>query len=154
MKTTRTALIVVAAAMTSAAVAGAGPSSRQQRVAITAKEGIEHFALTPLKPGLLGPDSGTAKWCCWQQRFLIRGGQSVEINDPLGTFSGKRGKLVLRFRIEWLDAGNGYTVGASSWKVVGGTGAYAHVTGAGRGAASWLPRGLVSFRAEGFVHSR
>ena len=61
---------------------------------------------------------------------------------------------VIRWRIEWLDASNGYTVGASTWRVVRGTGAYADISGSGRRAASWLPRGPVSFRAEGYLHSR
>lgn len=147
-------MLLAAAVAATASVAGATVSSPQQRIAITAKDGIDHFTLTPLKPGLLRSDSGTAEFCCWKQRFLIRDGESVEINDPLGTFTGKYGTFVLRSRIEWLDAGNGYTVGVTTWKVVRGTGAYAHIAGSGRGAASWLPRGLVSFRDEGFVHSK
>jgi hypothetical protein len=61
---------------------------------------------------------------------------------------------VVRHRIEWVDAGNGYTVGTGTWTIVRGTGAYAHVTGGGRSAYSWLPRGFISARAEGFVHRR
>ena len=60
----------------------------------------------------------------------MRDGQSININNPLSTFTGKQGRLVVRFRIEWADAGNGYTAGNGTWKVVSGTGAYARLTGA------------------------
>jgi hypothetical protein len=82
---------------------------------------------------------------------LIRDGQRAEVNDPLVTLVGKRGTLVIRFRIEWLDAGNGYVIGPGTWKVVRGTGAYKGVTGGGRSASSWLPSGPVSYRADGFL---
>jgi hypothetical protein len=154
MQASNAALVVLAAALTFVSAADGTSTATKQRVAITAKAGVDRFTLTPLRPGALGTDSGGVDWCCWSQRFLVRDGQSVEVNDPRATFTGKRGTLVLRFRIEWFDAGNGYTIGVSTWRVVRGTGAYKDVTGSGRGGSSWLPRGPVSFRAEGFLISK
>jgi hypothetical protein len=99
-------------------------------------------------------DSGIESACCWSQTFVTRGGQKIEINDPLATLTGKRGTLEIRNRIEWLDAGHGYSIGTSRWHVVRGTGAYAHVTGSGRGAESWPPGGFASARLDGFLISR
>jgi hypothetical protein len=154
VKTRAATLVLLAAAVTAVPVASGTSRASTQRVALTAKTGVDQFVLTPLGPGPLGFDSGGVNWCCWSQRSLVRDGQSVEINDPRATFTGRRGTFVVRFRIEWLDAGNGYAIGISTWKVVRGTGAYASVTGGGRGASSWLPRGPVSFQAEGFLVSR
>jgi hypothetical protein len=137
-----------------ASAAAAGPVTTRQRVAIIAKGGIHGFVLRPLKPGVLGSDSGTASDCCWTERIVRRDGQKIEIDNPLATWVGKHGKLVIRFRIEWVDAGNGYGVGTGTWKVVRGTGAYRGVRGGGRSAHAWLPRGPVSWRADGFLGLR
>ena len=145
------AAIAVFSTLALASSANAASAPTTQRISITAKAGINGFVLRPFEAGALAPDSGTATWCCWGQRLLIRDGQRVEINNPLATLTGKRGTLVLRWRIEWLDAGNGYTIGTGIWKVVRGNGAYQGISGRGRGAASWLPRGPVTFRAEGFL---
>ena len=56
-----------------------------------------------------------------------------------------------RNRIEWIDIGNGYVVGNHTWKVVRGTGAYAHLVGHGRGAVVELPSGALKLRLEGLV---
>ena len=148
------ALVVLAAALTFASAAGSTSTAPKQRVAITSKAGVDHFTLVALRPGPLGYDSGGVDWCCYSSHYLNRGAQRVLVNDPRATLTGKQGTLVLRFRIEWLDAGNAYTIGVSTWKVVKGTGAYAGVSGGGRGASSWLPRGPVSFLAEGFLISK
>jgi len=144
-----TALAVAAAALTSAAAAG--PSATRQRVAITAKKGDVHsFVLTALTRGLVASDSGTMTDCCWTERVVVRNGQKIESNDPLLTFTGKRGTFVYRARIEWVDAGNGYGIGTGTWKIVRGTGAYKRLKGSGRTAGSWPSEGLVSWRAEGY----
>src|SRR5262245_48912719 len=128
------AAITVLSALVFASSASADAAASKQRIAITAKAGINRFVLRPFEAGALAPDSGTATWCCWGQRVVVRQGQRIEINNPLATLTGKRGTLVLRWRIEWLDAGNGYTVGTSTWKVVRGDGAYKGISGSGRGA--------------------
>jgi hypothetical protein len=43
-------------------------------------------------------------FCCWKQRFVVRDGQSIEIDDPLKTYYGKRGTFTLRIVVEWVDA--------------------------------------------------
>ncbi|HEY7208410.1 MAG TPA: hypothetical protein VH416_09210 [Gaiellaceae bacterium] len=154
MQARNAAFVVIAVALTFVAAAGGTSTAVKQRVAITANAGVDRFTLVPLSPGALGTDSGSVEWCCWGSRNLVRDGQNVLVNDPRATLTGKRGTLVLRTRIEWLDAGNGYTVGISTWRVVMGTGAYKGATGGGRGASSWIPRGPVSFRDEGFLISK
>ena len=147
-------LLTLAAASTTLAVVSIGaaaPAGVDQRVAITARSGVHTFVLTPLKPGAVKRDAGTATWGSPSDRTIVRGGQTVEIDNVLATLTGRKGSLQLHFRIEWLNAGNGYVVGAGRWTVVRGTGVYEHVSGGGRSASSWLPRGPVSFRAEGFL---
>jgi hypothetical protein len=159
MQARNAALVVLLVALT--VVSGADgtartskPTASKQRVMITSKAGVDRFTLVWLRPGAAITDSGSVDYCCYGARHLVRDGQSVLVNEPRETFAGKRGTLVLRVRIEWLDAGNAYTVGVSTWKVLRGTGAYEGVTGGGRGAASWLPRGPVSFHADGFLISK
>jgi hypothetical protein len=149
-KTVVSSALAVAAVIL-ASVAAAGGAAARQRVAITASGGIYGFALTPLGPGRLTRDSGSANWCCWSQRFLRRDGQAIEVNDPLLTLRGKRGSLELRFRTEWVDAGNSYSVGTATWKVVGGTGAYKGLSGRGRSGQLWIGQNPTSWRAEGLV---
>jgi hypothetical protein len=143
------ALVALAVAVFTASGASANVN---QRIAITAKDGVDGFVLMPKTVGAVKRDTGTVSWCCWGQEFVTRDGQRVEINDPTATLIGSRGTLVLRLRIEWLDAGQGYTVGSSTWKVVRGSGAYAGVTGHGRAAQVWIPPDHpASFRMDGFV---
>jgi len=130
-----------------------------QRVAIVSK-GVENpsgsgdFVLTPLEAGALKRDSGTTS-SVWSERVVMRDGQRVAIDHGVETFEGKRGTLRTRFRIEWVEAGNGYHVATSTWKVVGGTGRYAQIAGGGRGGTMWrdLDRGpgRWSGRSEGFL---
>ena len=74
----------------------------------------------------------------------MRDGQSIDINDPLLTLTGKRGTLVARNRVEWIDVPDGYAVFTGTWKVVRGTGDYAGLSGGGRGAGVGLPNGTRS----------
>jgi hypothetical protein len=135
-----------------AAAPGANPGAKKQHVTITTvKSGIDNFRLIPRIGGSIQRDSGTASYCCWTQKFITRDGQTVEVNDPITTLRSTKGELVLRERIEWADAGNGYSIGTGTWKVIKGTGAYKNVTGHGRSASSWLPSGPVSWRNEGFL---
>jgi hypothetical protein len=60
---------------------------------------------------------------------------------------------VIRYRSEYVDAGNGYHVGTGTWKVVRGTGQYAKITGGGRSGNVWLEGGWSS-RDEGFLTVR
>jgi hypothetical protein len=148
-------LPVAAVALASIAVAGPSKKPKLQRVVITAAKGdTTEFALRPLKVGAVKRDSGVRTACCWTQRFVVRDGQKIEIDDPLVTFRGKRGTFTYRARILWLDAGNGYTVATGTWKLVEGTGAYAHFRGHGRLAIDLPQESETSWQAEGYLGPR
>ena len=85
----------------------------------------------------------------------MRNGQRVVVTDGVETLQGDRGILEVRFRIEWVGAGNGYRVGTGTWKVVRGTGRYSDITGGGQRGDMWLKRGRGPWtgRAEGFLVS-
>jgi hypothetical protein len=148
-------MLAVAAAVVSTGAAG-GTASSVQRIAITAgaNGNADEFVLHPYGSGPVASDSGTTGACCWGDHWIKRDGQEIEVNDPLKTFYGKHGQFSYRARIEWVDAGNGYSVGTGTWKIVSGTGVYSHLTGGGRLALSWPPAGLVSWRAEGLVRQK
>lgn len=143
-----------AAAASLTAVAATEPVAAKQRIAIIGKGSTHTFVVVPLTPGELGRDSGSFADCCWTERVTVRDGQRVEIDNPLATYTGARGTLVVRYRVEWVDAGNGYTVGTGTWKIVRGTGAYKGITGSGRSASAWLRDGFLGLRAEGWVRGR
>lgn len=126
----------------------------KQRIAITGRGDSHTFLLTPLTRGELRRDSGTFSDCCWSKRVVVRDGQKIEINDPLATYAGGRGTLVVRYRIEWVNAGSGYIVGTGTWKIVQGTGVYKGITGGGRSGGAWIGNTFVSARAEGRVRGR
>lgn len=147
-----TAIAVLAAtAVTLAAVAAAGPVASKQRVAIEVKGANESFVLTPLTSGAIKLDTGTAAFCCWSSRHIMRDGQAIEINDPQMTLTGKRGTLVARNRVEWVDVAAGWSVFTGTWKVIRATGDYAGLSGGGRGASVALPDGNEKTRFEGFL---
>jgi hypothetical protein len=156
MKARHTIFAALAAAVTLASVAAAGPDVEKQRVAFTTQApettNVSRFVLTPLQAGALKRDSGTLTAGSPPGRDVMREGQSVTIYDGVGTFKGKLGSLVIRNRSEWFEAGNGYHVATDAWKVVRGTGQYAGVTGSGRGGSVWLERtDHWSSRGEGFL---
>jgi hypothetical protein len=137
-------------------IATGGQTAAAERVAITSPHGNSAlFVLTPLTHGPILRDSGTATACCWTQRFIQRNGQSIEINNPLRTFTGKHGTFTWRAQIGWVDLDSGYSVGTGTWKIVRGTGAYAHLEGHGRIAiiTGANDQGLAD-RAEGLVDLR
>jgi hypothetical protein len=86
-------------------IASADPLATRQRISITGKGETHTFALTPVTAGALRRDSGSFSDCCWRERVVIRDGQKVEINDPTATLTGRRGTLVLHYRIEWVTVG-------------------------------------------------
>ncbi len=148
--------LVVAAAIAAgivAAGAGAGTNAARQRVAITTTPttAVKTFVLEPLTEGRLKRDSGTVTWHRENERTLIRDGQQVDHWVGVGTFVGKYGTIVIRSRIDWLDAGRGHDAGVGTWKVIRGTRDYARVAGSGKSAHVWLPSGAAASRAEGFM---
>ncbi|MDQ2969377.1 MAG: hypothetical protein M3R37_13820 [Actinomycetota bacterium] len=148
-----TAVAVLAAiAVTLAAVAAAGPAVGKQRVAISVKgANASSFVLTALTSGAIQSDSGAATFCCWTERHIVRDGQAIDINNPQMTLTGKRGTLVARSRIGYVDVPDGLAVFTGTWKVISGTGAYAGLAGGGRGAGVALPNGNTKARFEGFL---
>ena len=147
-------LAVLAAAATLTSVAAAGPEAAKQRVAITSNGVLNatafgKFVFTPLQPGALKRDTGT-ETSSWSERVVMRDGQQVTVQNYVTTREGKRGSFVVRSRMEYVDAGNGYLVGTNTWKFVHGTGQYAQITGGGRGG-DVVNSGRWRDRYEGFV---
>lgn len=141
----RTATLVALAAaiaVTLTSVAAAGPDAAKQRVVITMKALADGtFVLEPMQAGAIQPDSGTTRVVWKDPRTVTRDGQTVAIYSGVAwTLTGKRGTLRLQERSEWLQTGNAM-IGTGTWKVVGGTGAYAGVTGHGRSAHVGHDRG-------------
>ncbi len=155
MKARLTVLVALAAAITLTSVAAAGPDAARQRVAFESKIlPSGESVLTPLQNGALEPDSGTmsGNWESVPSHFVMREGQKVDVFDHpvVWTLKGKRGSLTIRERSEWVDVGNGYSVGIGTWKVVRGTGQYAQTAGGGRSGHAGLGRKWFA-RYEGFV---
>ena len=155
MKAPHALLAVLVAAVTLTSVAAAGPDAAKQRVAIISQAAktteVAPFVLTPLQAGPLKRDSGTMTSALPAERVVMRSGQRVSIYEGVVTLKGKRGTLVVRYRNEYVEGGNGYHVGIGTWKVVRGTGQYARITGGGRSGNVWLDRGPWSSRNEGFL---
>jgi hypothetical protein len=155
----RPVMLAALAAVALASAAAAGPEAARQRVAIDAKiiPG-ETFVLTPLKAGVVKRDSGIVEGRGNAPgRTFIRNGQRVSTHTNTWALIGKRGTLTLREQIEWVDIGNDANgdgendlVGMATWKVVGGDGRYAGLTGGGGGGHVGL--GNVWYaRFEGFL---
>jgi hypothetical protein len=145
---------LAAIAATLAAVAAAGPAATKQLVTIRVKDlasGSSSFVLTPSSPGAIKPDSGTASFCCWTQRSTVRNGQSVDINNPQMTLTGKLGTIVARNVIGFVDIPDSWSVFTGTWKVIRGTGAYAGLAGGGGGAGVMLADGKTKAQFEGYL---
>lgn len=153
MRHTGLAILIATAAVTLTSAATAGAVGAKQRVAITIRPPVLTFVLTPMTEGATKRDSGTVSWQRESERVVMRDGQRVRQWVGSGTFVGKRGTIVVRFRIDWLDAGHGHDAGSGTWSVIRGTRDYATLTGGGRSAHVWLPGGPAASRAEGFVRS-
>jgi len=135
-------------------VGAAAGDSTKQHVAITSRSGVNSFVLRPLARGPLARDSGVGSWCCWSQVFVTHDGERVEVDDPTLTLTGGQGTLVLKLRVEWVDAGNGYTVGTGTWKVVRGSGGYANLAGGGWSAHLWIGQNATSWRLDGVLSQK
>jgi hypothetical protein len=152
MRTKLTAIAAFAAVTaTLATVAAAGPVAAKQRVEIQVKDGAP-FVLTPLGPGAIKPDTGTASFCCWTERPIMRDGQAIDINNPQWTLTGKLGTLVGRNQMGYIDLPDGWAVFTGTWKIIRGTGAYAGVTGGGRLGGVALANGKTKAQLQGFLN--
>jgi hypothetical protein len=157
MKARHVVLVALASAVTLTSVAAAGPEAAKQRVAINIKNPDNGtFVLTPLQAGTFNRDSGTVNLAYNDPTIVMREGQRISIYRNTYTLRGRRGSLSIRERAEFVSVSNekvpGFDftpgVGTGTWKVVGGTGAYAEVTGGGRSGQQGQPW-LV--RQEGFL---
>jgi hypothetical protein len=129
-KTLTTAAVLVAIAAALATVAAARPASKAERVSIMHKGGS--FVLTPRSSGAIQADKGTLSACCWTARHVVVAGERLEVDDPSLTLTGAHGTLKLHNRIEWVNVPGGLGIFTGTWKVVGGTGGYAGLSGGGR----------------------
>lgn len=160
MALSKAVLVALAAAVTITAAAGAGPGATRQRVAIAghgvaANPKAARWTLTLLGAGALEADTMTETSALGGSREVMRDGTEFTIYPGIvETLTGKLGTLVIRNHIEYAEAGHGYHVGFMTWKVVRGTGQYAHVTGGGRGGTVWLDSGPWTSNREGLLTSR
>jgi hypothetical protein len=156
MKGRVVALVALSAAVTLTSVAAATPAAAKQRVVINMKIYPQKtFKLTALTAGPLLLDSGTisSNWTSTPGRSVMRDGQKVTIyNGAVTTLTGKRGTLTIRDRNEWVNVGNGDSIGIGTWKVVRGTGQYAGIVGKGRNGHAGLGSPWYA-RYEGFLSS-
>jgi hypothetical protein len=145
--------LIAAASLTAAAilvtVAAARPVSTTQRVSIMQKN--NSFVLKPTSEGAIQGDTGTFSACCWTSRHVVRAGQRLDVNNPLLTVTGKNGTLKLRNHIVWVDLPDRWSIFTGTWKVVGGTGAYAGLSGHGSVAAAETPGGYDRAQFFGFL---
>lgn len=158
MKARVVALVVLATAVTLTSVAAGSPEAAKQRVRISMKDPDNGtFVLTPLRAGTLKRDSGTVRVVWSEGPDVMRQGQQIFVGRGTYTLKGKRGSLSIRERTEWVNVSNekapGFDftpgVGIGTWKVVGGTGAYAKVAGGGRSGHQGSPQWLA--QQEGFL---
>ena len=136
----------------------AGPAASKQRIAMKVKSpvgsGAGTFIFTPLGSGPLESDAGTIKDTSEQQKHVVRGGQPVIVFTFTSTWTGKKGTMVIRERIDDVAAKNGNRIGTGVWSLLRakGTDQYAGLSGSGRSAYVLPPNGCcVLFRYQGSV---
>lgn len=152
-KALRAAAVLVALAV--AAPIAAGTPTRAQHIQIEARgANTETFVLTPMTAGRIQADTGALVSCCWTTSHVVRAGESLDVNDPHLTFRGAHGTLRFRNRIEWVDLPDGWSMFTGTWKVVGGTGAYASLSGSGRVAGVSTATGFTRVRLFGSLTAK
>jgi hypothetical protein len=152
MRKTMTVAVLLAATLAIlAAVAYARPASAKQRVSIAQQR--ESFVLTPTSAGAIGSDKGAFAACCWSTRHVVVAGQRLELNNPLLTFTGRNGTFKFRNRIVWVEVPGKWSTFSGTWKVVGGTGAYAGLSGNGHVVGVVSPSGHDRVHFFGFLTS-
>lgn len=137
--TAAVALVALAAAFTAAAAGGTRSAAQRVRIEVKGADPYS-FVLKPISRGGVQPDFGQATFCCWDSWDVTRAGTKIEVTNPRVTLHGERRTLTIRERIEWVPLPDDWSVCAGTWKVVGGTGAYADLSGHGRIACSWGPQ--------------
>jgi hypothetical protein len=147
------AAILVGLAVAAPITAGTPPAS--QHVGIEASgPNTETFVLTPTTSGRIHADTGVLTFCCWTTSHVVRSGENLEVNDPRLTFKGAHGTMRFHNRIEWVDLPDGWSIFTGTWKAVGGTGAYASVSGSGRVAGIATANGFTRVRLFGSLSAK
>lgn len=148
----RKTLAVAAILVATAGAAAAGTGSGTQNVMIEATGGTtESFVLTPITAGRIRRDAGALTSCCWSVGHVVRAGDAHEVDDPHLTLTGARGTLRFHNRIEWIDLPDGWSTFSGTWKVEGGTGAYAALSGSGRVSGVTTANGYTRVRLFGYL---
>jgi len=155
--TAAVALVALAAAFAPVAAGGTHPSKQRVRIEVTGTDPFT-FLLKPTSKGRIQRDTGPVGFCCWRDRTVVRAGAKLDVTNPLLTLVGTQGTLRIRNTIEWVDLPDGWSVWTGTWKVVGGTGAYAGLSGHGRDAGAWEPETTpdrhIRIRFFGFLGSK
>jgi len=128
------ALGTIAAAFAAVAAGGTHSSGQRVRIDVLGSGSNTTFLLSPMSHGRLQRDSGPVTFCCWRSWKVTRAGAKLEVTNPRLTLVGTHGTLKIRNQIEWVGLPDDWSVWNGTWKVVGGTGAYAGLTGHGRDA--------------------
>lgn len=149
MRKILTVAAVLATGAMLATVAAARPVSAKQRVSIEQRG--SSFVLTPNSSGAIKPDRGPFAACCWTSRHIVVAGERLEINDPHLTLTGANGTVKLHNRIEWINVPGGLGVFTGTWKIVGGTGVYAGLSGGGRVVGVQTGEGYARAQLFGFL---
>jgi hypothetical protein len=141
---------------TLASTASAQPANAVQRVAIEQKLRLSSasgsFVLRILGPGALRSDTGTfTHRAGGLERVALHNGQGVAAHVVVTEFVGRRGMFAIRQRLDLVAAGNGHMVATGTWRVVLGTGAYAHLAGSGRLATVVTSSGVSFTQFEGYL---
>ena len=149
-------VVLAAAAMTVVSTVSAGSVASKQRIMLEQKHrfGVPDgtFVFYTLTPGPLKVDSGRYALAAAERPYIIRGGQRIAVYTAIETLTGQRGTFVIRWRVEFVGAGNGSTVGTGTWSLIRGTGAYVGAKGGGRLAVVVMtPGGLTHSQFEGFL---
>jgi hypothetical protein len=152
-KTLTAAAVLAALAIAAPIAAGTAGTGQHIRIAASGANG-ETFVLTPTAPGRIQADTGTLSSCCWTTSHVVRAGESLDVNDPHLTFNGAHGTLRLRNRIEWVDLPDGWSIFTGTWKAVGGTGAYASLSGSGRVAGVSTANGFTRVQLFGSLAAK
>lgn len=151
-------LVAVGIALVATSTPSAASELGQQRITLVQKNRHDTpfgtFAFYALTPGPLGLDSGTFTLATDNKPSILRDGQRAAVYVGLETLMGRQGSFDLRWRVEFVGAGDGATVGTGRWWLVHGRGAYVNVTGAGRLAMIVMtPRGFTTAQFEGLFSS-
>ena len=114
------------------------------------------FALTATGTGPLRSDTGTIAETVAQKQ-IVSGGTPVIVFTITSTWTGKRGTMVLRERIEDVGVKNGNRFGTGVWSLLSAraTAQYVGFVGSGHSAYTVTPQGCcVVFRYQGSVTKR